>query len=197
MTATVGKKFRKELQYSQLSRMIVSPLPTRWPDHDGRIALRLHEDVCQHRGRGRLAVRTGHADGVFVGLHDIAPGLRALKNGNALGAGRGDLRIVIVRSGRADQAVGVPDVFGPVANGDGNALGDQLVRGDGRVHVRAGDLHAHAPQHKPQRPHRHAADADQMTVLAGLEIVFNMITGSMFHVRFPQKSDCKRVHSRL
>ena len=31
MTATVGKKERKELQYSQLSRMMVSPLPTRWP----------------------------------------------------------------------------------------------------------------------------------------------------------------------
>lgn len=31
MTAAVGKKFRNELQYSQLSRMIVSPLPTRCP----------------------------------------------------------------------------------------------------------------------------------------------------------------------
>ena len=31
MTAVVGKKFKNELQYSQLSRMIVSPLPTRWP----------------------------------------------------------------------------------------------------------------------------------------------------------------------
>ena len=31
MTATVGKKDRKELQYSQDSRMMVFPLPTRWP----------------------------------------------------------------------------------------------------------------------------------------------------------------------
>ena len=29
ITATVGKKERKELQYSQLSRMMVSPWPTR------------------------------------------------------------------------------------------------------------------------------------------------------------------------
>lgn len=29
ITATVGKKFRKELQYSQDSRMMVFPLPTR------------------------------------------------------------------------------------------------------------------------------------------------------------------------
>ena len=29
ITATVGKKDRKELQYSQLSRMMVSPWPTR------------------------------------------------------------------------------------------------------------------------------------------------------------------------
>ena len=31
MTAMVGKKERKELQYSQDSRMMVSPCPTRWP----------------------------------------------------------------------------------------------------------------------------------------------------------------------
>ena len=31
ITATVGKKERKELQYSQDSAMMVSPLPTRWP----------------------------------------------------------------------------------------------------------------------------------------------------------------------
>ena len=29
MIAVVGKKFKKELQYSQLSAMIVSPCPTR------------------------------------------------------------------------------------------------------------------------------------------------------------------------
>ena len=29
ITATVGKKFKKELQYSQLSSMMVSPCPTR------------------------------------------------------------------------------------------------------------------------------------------------------------------------
>ena len=32
MTAVVGRKERKELQYSQDSRMIVSPRPTRWPE---------------------------------------------------------------------------------------------------------------------------------------------------------------------
>ena len=31
MTATVGQKDRKELQYSQDSAMMVSPWPTRWP----------------------------------------------------------------------------------------------------------------------------------------------------------------------
>ena len=31
ITATVGEKERKELQYSQDSAMMVSPLPTRWP----------------------------------------------------------------------------------------------------------------------------------------------------------------------
>ena len=32
ITATVGKKLKKLLQYSQDSRMMVSPLPTRYPE---------------------------------------------------------------------------------------------------------------------------------------------------------------------
>lgn len=47
------------------------------------------------------------------------------------------------------------------------ALGDQLVGGDGGVHVRAGDRDAHAAQHQPERPHGDAADADQVNVLTG------------------------------
>ena len=111
----------------------------------------------------------------------------ALKDGDASGAGSGDLRVVVVRGSRADEAVGALDILGAVADRDLDALGDQLVRGDGGVHVRAGDLHPHAPQHQPQRAHRHAADADQMAVLSGLQILLDMLTGRMFHVWFLQK----------
>ena len=156
-------------------------------DHDRGIAVGLHENVREHRGRRGLAVRAGNADGVFVGPHDIAPGLRPLENGDAPGAGSGDLGVVVVRGSRADEAVGALDILGAVADRDLDALGDQLVRGDGGVHVRAGDLHPHAPQHQPQRAHRHAADADQMAVLPGLQILLDMLTGRIFHVWFLQK----------
>lgn len=74
---------------------------------------------------------TGNADGVLVRLHDVAPGLGALKDGDASGAGSGDLRVVVVRGSRADEAVGALDILGAVADRDLDALGDQLVRGDG------------------------------------------------------------------
>ena len=79
------------------------------------------------------------------------------------------------------------DILGPVTNGDLNSLGDQLVRRNGRVHVGAGDLHPHAPQDKPQRPHRHAADSDQMAALAGDQILLDMLAGRIFHARFLRK----------
>ena len=156
-------------------------------DHDRRVQPGLHENMREHGGRRRLAVGTGDANGVLVRLHDVAPGLGALKDGDASGAGGGDLRVVVVRGSRADEAVGALDILGAVADRDLDALGDQLVRGDGGVHVRAGDLHPHAPQHQPQRAHRHAADADQMAVLPGLQILLDMLTGRMFHVWFLQK----------
>ena len=156
-------------------------------DHDRGVAVGLHEDVREHRGRRGLAVGTGDADGVFVRLHDIAPGLRALENGDALGAGGGDLGVVVMRGSRADEAVGALDILGPVADGDLNALGNQLVRRNGGVHVGAGDLHPHAPQNKAQRPHRHAADADQMAALAGGQVLLNMLTGRIFHARLLRK----------
>ena len=156
-------------------------------DHDRGVAVCLHENMRQHGGRRGLAVRAGNADGVFVGLHDIAPGLRPLKNGDALGAGSGDFGVVIVRCGRADEAVNSFNILGSVTDGNLNALGDQLIRRNRRVHVGTGDLHPHAPQDKAQRPHRHAADSDQMAALAGDQILLNMLTGRIFHARFLRK----------
>ena len=72
---------------------------------------------------------TGDADGVLVRLHDVAPGLGALKDGDASGAGSGDLGVVVVRGSRADEAVGALDILGAVADRDLDALGDQLVGG--------------------------------------------------------------------
>ena len=135
--------------------------------HNGRVALCLHENMRQHAGRGGLAVCAGHADGVFVFAHDHTPGLRPLEHGDALRAGRGDLGSVGVGGGRADDAVRALNILGAVADVHFDALGDQLVGGDGGVHVRAGDRDAHAAQHQPERPHGDASDADQVNVLTG------------------------------
>ena len=104
-------------------------------DHHGRVPLRLHEDMRHHARRRGLAVRTRNADRVPVFLHDHAPGLGPLKDGDALCAGGGDLGIVVPRRGGADDAVRALDVFRPVADEDADAFRDQLVGGDGGVHI--------------------------------------------------------------
>ena len=146
-------------------------------DHDRGIHIRFHKDVGQHGRGGGLSVCAGDADGVMVGLHDLAPCLRPLKHGDACGTGGSDLRVVIVGGGSADDAV---------RDGDGNALFDQLIRGHGCVHIRTSDLHAHALQHQTQRPHGYAADPHKMHMMAGRQIFRDFLT--IQHVcQFPHR----------
>lgn len=112
----------------------------------------------------------GNADGIFVGLHDHAPGGGPLKNGDTQPPGGGDLRVVVVGGGSADDAVGPLNVGGAVADVDMDALGLQLLRGNGGVHVGARDVQAHPLQHQAQGTHGNAADAHQMDVVARGEI---------------------------
>lgn len=145
-------------------------------DHDGRVALRLDENMRQHGGRGGFSVRTGHADRVFVGAHDVAPCLRPFEDRDTGGTRRRDLRIVIVGRRRADHAVCAGDVVGAVSDVDGDAVCGQLLRSHGGVHVRAGDLHPHAAQHQTQRAHGNAADPHQMRPFSGLKILSYIFT---------------------
>ncbi len=110
----------------------------------------------------------GNADGVFIGLHDLAPGLGPLKNGNTRGPGGGDLRIIVVGGGGADDAVGPLYIPGAVADVHMDAVGDQLIRRHGGAHIGAGNRHSHALQHQAQRPHGYTADTDQMHMAPGL-----------------------------
>ena len=57
-----------------------------------------HEDVGAHGGGGGLAVGAGDAQGVLIVLHDGAPGLGPLIDGDAPGDGPGDLGVA--RRGR-------------------------------------------------------------------------------------------------
>ena len=120
----------------------------------------------------------GNADGIFVGLHDLAPGLCPLKHRDTGSAGCGNLRIVVVGSGGADDAVSTLEIFCLMADDHGNALGDQLVGGSGGGHVGAGNGEAHALEHQAQGAHGNAADADQMDMMSRCQIFFNVTVSS-------------------
>lgn len=49
---------------------------------------------------------------------------------------------------RADDAVRPGDILLPVADGHLNATGDEFIRGNGSVHIRAGNKQAHALEHQ-------------------------------------------------
>ena len=145
-------------------------------DHDGGIPLSRHEDMGHHGGSGGLTMGTGEADGVFVFTHDHAPGLGTLKNRDTGGSGGLNFGIVIVGGGGADNAVRPLNILGPVADGNMDALGDQLVRGNGGIHIRTGHQQTHTLQHQAQRTHGNAADADQMHMLARLDVLIDDLT---------------------
>ena len=157
----------------------------RAANHDSRILLRGHEDVRRHRSGRRLAVRAGDAEGVFVALHNSAPSLRALENGDAARHRAGDLGIIVVDGGGADNKVALAKVVRRMADGHGDAERAQMLDGRAVVHVAALDLEAHAVQHLCQRAHRNAADAGQMRALAGDEIGENILLISHCIKSFP------------
>ncbi|CAN3977049.1 Competence protein ComM, partial [Dysosmobacter welbionis] len=140
-------------------------------DHHRGIRLRRHEDVGAHGGGGGFAVGTGHAQRVGIPLHDGTPGLGPLVHGDTPGHGTGDLRVAVVDGSGADHQIAVPQVFGVVADGHGDAQGPEVADRVALRHVGALDMEAHAPQHLRQGAHGHAADAHQMGPLAGDDIV--------------------------
>ena len=143
----------------------------RAADHDRGVRLSGHENVGAHgSGRG-LAVGAGDAQGVGVVLHDGAPGLGTLVNGDAPCNGSGDLRVAVVDGGGADHEVAVAQVFGVVADGDLNTQGAEMLDGVAFRHVGALDRQALAPEDFRQGAHGHAADTDQVDPLAGHQII--------------------------
>ena len=95
-------------------------------------------------------------------LHDLAPGLGTLKDRDATGTGAGNFRVVIMGGGGADDQLGVPQVFGAVADMDLDAQGTQMRDCTALPDVGAGDGHPHAVEHFGQRSHRYAANAHQV-----------------------------------
>ena len=142
-------------------------------DHDCGVCLGGHENVGAHgSGRG-LAVGTGDTQGVGIMLHDGAPGLSTLIDGDATGHRSGDFRVAVVHSGGADHEIAVTQVFGIVADGHGDTKRAEVLDCIALRHVRALDRQPHAPQNLRQGAHGHAADTHQVDTLAGHQIITN------------------------
>ena len=100
---------------------------------------------------------------------DVAPGLGTFKYRDTLLCGSNNFGVLVVDSGSADNAVCPLNVFGSVADGNGDPRLFQMVSGFALIHVRAGDMDAHAVKHHAQRTHGYAADANEMDMLSGLQ----------------------------
>ena len=106
--------------------------------------------------------------------HDGPPGLGPLEDGDAPGAGGGDLRVVVVDGGGADDKLRPLDVLGVVANVDGDAQLPQLLHHGAVRLVAALDGKAHAVEHLRQGAHGYAADARQVDPAAGGDVWLNL-----------------------
>ena len=143
-------------------------------NHHCGIHIGLHENMGHHRGSSRFAVSARDADGIFIGLHNLAPGLCPLEYRNTGAAGSGNLRVVVMSCSSADDTVSAPDIFCPVTNVYMDAFFNQLIRGQGRAHIRAGNLQPHPLEHQSQGAHGNAADANEVHPLARNEILGNI-----------------------
>ena len=80
-----------------------------------------------------------------------------------------------MHGGGADDEVGPLHVFRMVPDSDGNAQGTQMLNDVAFVGVGAGDDHALPVKDFGQRGHGYAADADEMRVIAGAEIIVDLV----------------------
>ena len=112
-----------------------------------------------------------NANGILVSTHDHTPSLGPFKHRNARNSCACNLRIIIVNSSSADHTVCTLNIFCPMADVNMDALLDQFIGRYRGIHIRAGDNQTHSLQHQTQRPHRHAADTNQVYPLSGLYVV--------------------------
>ena len=115
------------------------------------------------------------AQRVLVAAHDGAPGLGAFKDRDPPAARLGDLGIVVVYGGGADNEVHVAHVGRCVADGYLDAQGAQMLHGGALTHIRSGDAHTHTGENLGQRRHGDAADAHQMCPPTGDNIVVDVV----------------------
>ena len=127
-----------------------------------------------HGGSGGLAVGAGHTQCVLIAAHDGPPGLRPLKDRDPGGTGGGDLRVIIVDGGSADDAARPPDALPTVSDDHRDPQRPQMGHRGALMEVGAADDHSRIVEHLSQWGHGHTADPHQMGVGAGSDIRMNV-----------------------
>ena len=140
-------------------------------DHHSGVQPCGQKDVGAHRGGGGLSVGPRHTQGVVVVPHDGSPRLGPLEDGDAQPAGGGDLRVVIMDGGGADDAVRPLHALRQVADGHRDPQRPQVLHRPALVGVGAGDAHPRPVEHLCQRGHGHPSYPHQMGGPPGLNIV--------------------------
>ena len=136
-------------------------------DHDRGVEPAPRQHRGDHRGGGRLAVRTGDRD-PELHPHELGQHLGAADDRQPQLARRGELRIVGRDGGRVDHDLRALDVRGRMPDDDPPAELDQAVVRFGPgfagcpAQVAARDLVAHVEEHLGDARHAGAADADEV-----------------------------------
>ena len=117
---------------------------------------------CDHAGRGRFAVGTGHADALAMGAADIAQHDAALHRLDAAGVGCLQLRIVIMDGGAVDDQIRIAQIGCIMPDSDTDAERTLRLGVFGFLDIGAGDGEAAAVQDLDQRIGAGAAAADKM-----------------------------------
>ena len=138
-------------------------------DHNRRIFLCRHEDMGHHGSTGGLTMGAGNAHSILISLHDHTPSLCTLKHRNTHTTSCCNLGIIIMGSSGTNNTIRTGNILFTMANGHMDALCNQFICRDGRIHIRAGNMDTHALQDQSQGTHGNTANTHQMHTLAGLQ----------------------------
>jgi hypothetical protein len=133
-------------------------------DMSGGVAPGQFQDGGQHRGRRGFSVSAAYTDSRPVLFHELAQQLGPLHHWNALGAGFGQLRVVLADSGVFDDQRGAPLLSGPMPDIDVGAQCPQPLQQRIAGLIGTADRVSPAQKDLGQPAHADAAHADKMNL---------------------------------
>ena len=134
-------------------------------DDGGGVEAGADQHLTEHRGGGRLAVRSADGDAALIAAGDDAQHDAALDGGDALFARGDQLGVILLDGGGVDNQLGALDILGAVTHMHGNAVALDAVEGIALVHIRSAELKALAVQYLGEGAHPRPADADEVDAL--------------------------------